>query len=1129
MRAQRPGFAAFFVPLLLVVWPQHTNGASVFRDLDEVSLDLGGTWKIAYDTENVGLQQGWLKNRPAKIYDIKVPSCFEETREGADYDGVVWYYDNFTIPEEFKDKTLYLAFSAVNYACRVWLNGVEIGGHEGGYHSFRLPVGSAARLKEANELVVRVVDPGRKSVDGLTLRSIPNGKESWYFNFGGIYKAVHLLGKPAASIEDISIVADPATGKVAAQLDIEKREGAPTDLPLQIKIVPLRNQGNVVASTEQKPSLNQGINRVKIELQVSKPDLWSPETPVLYRLDATLGKLSHRTADFGFRSFAIESGEFRLNGKPIFIKSILYQPYYPGTLAYPPTEDFVRREVQMMKEMGFNMVRCHAAVPPRQLLQAADEMGLMVLEEPSLGWVYGPLDAIGKSCLGEMTDMVNRDRNHPSVVAWGTISQGGGDLAKMTDLFARRALQIDPTRPVFGDWPARWVEASGRACFAYLPGVNEPLAVAGGQMFLRTPLSDDEHNHLNTLGTSSSLVFVSAIGSGGMTNYRNALGNFGGRDFLEDYRLLKRYQENAEKDFTQYRLQEICGSFDNLVSEVQGGQRDDAVEMIETLRANPNVDGYCYSQWRDAAFECGGGVVDVWGNWKRILEVLRRTNEPAYVVLRCTPAATSLDRPVRVQATVINDYVLSGQYRVEFIFYRADGRETTRQKAAIELANNKRVTPLAPIECRMDGPTGFCRVRAELYDAANKKVAENERRFLYVNSEQWDLSKYDLMAIDPGPSRRSVLAGSGVRVVSPPGWPKSRIVLVSASGPTWQNRQRFEPVAEALEQINRQGGTLLLDCSDGLDPALDRVRVLGGKTVRTLTGFIGKFFLTGSPQWFNSFRTREAMSGEYRTIVPQTAFFGDQPQWHPQVAVVDGYGRFGGFACAERAWGAGRVVAFTLPLFDLVDRDPTARLICSNLLRYCSESQRIGGPGDLDRTRVLAQFEGTDEKASIEWWVCGPFSSRDIAEGLRRVYPPERKIEIPDTETSPGREKKGTGWRRYHSPQVGRVNFAEIYGERQNAVAYALTYIYAKKQTRTLLRLGSDDGIRVFLNGRSIFENPTQRSASPDQDRVEITLEEGWNQLLLKVANGSAQWEAYVSIDAPLWWSPDRQLPKQGK
>ena len=1127
MGSQRLHRLAFLIPLLVVILSAAANAAPVLRELEEVSLDLGGTWRIAYDRRNIGLQKGWQKSRPGDLREIKVPSCYEETPEGAGYDGVVWYFTNFTIPNEFTSKTLYLEFDAVNYACRVWLNGVEIGGHEGGYHRFRLPLGSAARAKEPNDLVVRVVDPGRQPIDGLTLRDIPNAKESWYFNFGGIWGGVRLLGKPALSIEDVSVVADPASGKVAVQLDVEKREGAPRDLPLQIKIVPTREQGREVAAVEQKPALNSGANRLKMELSVANPELWSPDSPRLYRLTATLGNLSRRHMDFGFRSFTIEKGGFQLNGKPVFLKAVLYQPYYPGTLAYPPSEDFARREVQMMKEAGFNLVRFHACVAPPSMLRTADELGLMVLEEPSIGWVYGPSDRIAKPCLAEIADMIARDRNHPSIVAWGTVSQATGDLAKLSGLFARRALQLDSTRPVFGNWPARWTEAAERACFVYLPNRPEPLAIAGGQMFPRFPLSDEEYSRLNTLGTSSPLAFLAAIGSGGMTNLREAVSRFGGREFLEDCQLFKHYRDAAEKDFNERRLQEVFNNPDGLYNQAQEAQLSAAVEMVETLRTNPNLAGYCYSQWRDAAWECGPGVVDVWVNPKRVYGALRRLNQPVYVVIRCTPGCASLDRPVQTQAIVINDGGPSGQYRLELILFRADNRELPRQKIAVELSGAKRVMPVAPVEWRIEGPTGFCRIRAELYDSSNKKIAENERRFLYVASEQWDLSKYEVLAIDPSAQRRSVLAASGVRLLDPPAWPKSQIVLVSATGRIWQSRERFEPLAEALEQINREGGTVLLDCSDGFDSTVGRVRLLSGKTARTAGGFIGRFSFAGGPPWLGWFFARQPMMNEWRSVFPQTALLSDEREWHPALAVVDGYGRFGGFAWAEKAWGMGKVMAFTLPIFGLADRDPTARLICSTLLRHCSDNQRFGSPGGLDRRVILARFDGTGETTASDWWVCGPFACRDLGEGLRRLYPPEKEF-LPNR-TYPGYDKQNAAWKRCRSTGLGRINFGEVFGERPNAVAYALTNLYVKKETRTVLRLGSDDAIRVFLNGSQVFENPIQRSGSPDQDRLEITLKEGWNQLLLKVVNAADRWEAYVSTDEPVIWSPDRQPPKPAK
>jgi len=608
-----------------------------------------------------------------------------------------------------------------------------------------------------------------------------------------------------------------------------------------------------------------------------------------------------------------------------------------------------------------------------------------------------------------------------------------------------------------------------------------------------------------------------------LTNLHTCLDGFGGRDYLDDYKLLKRYRDRAERDFSDYRLSEFVENLAGLCRACQDAQAAAATDMIEALRANPDVDGYCYSQWRDAAWECGPGVVDVWGNPKQPYEAFKRLNQPVNLALRLLRGATNLDRPVEVEAAIINEGVLSGRCIVQFVLHGVDGRNLHEAKVAVELDKARRVTFTEPISFAISGPTGLCRLSAQLLDPSGAKAAEAERQFLYVSGEQWDLSQYDVLAIAPEPRRRSALAASGLRLLAPPALPQSRTVLVSAQGPVWTSPRQFEPLAESLEWINREGGTLLLDCSAGIDPAVERVRLFRGKTTTAVGGFLGKFLLVRFSRRLGWTPARQAMTGEYRSIMPRLALVPEQRDWRADIVLVDGYGRFGGFALAEQRWGAGRVVLFTLPILNILDRDPTARLMLSGLLSYYGEHPRIASPGELDRRLLLARFEGSGEIAGFDWWLCGPFSCPDMASGLRHTFAPESEFE-----TScfyPGHGDQQARWKRYHSEKGGHISFSDAFGELGNAVAYALAHIHADRPTRTVLHVGSDDAVRVFLNDRLVLESLITRSAAPDQDRAEIVLEEGWNRLLLKVVNESGEWEAYVALDEPLAWSPDRKLP----
>jgi len=1133
VRVRKP-YLAFVLLLWLAGSSAPADGASIERDLGELRLDLGGNWKIVLDGDNVGLGRGWWKKPPpgGEVRSIQVPSCFEKTHWGAGWDSVVWYYHDFEIPRDFRGKDLYIEFGAVNYACRAWLNGTEIGRHEGGYHGFRFSLKGAAKIGATNHLVVRVVDPGKEPVDGLTLRSIPNGKESWYFNFGGIYRPVVLVGKPPVSVEDVFVAADPKTGKVSAGVEIARRADGPSSVALELKVTKEQPGGDsrkILASLEKRLVLEPGANRIKAELEVANPAAWSPDSPNLYKLTARAGDFSRKSVVFGFRSFEIKNGRFYLNGRPIFVRGVVYQPYFPRTLAYPPSKGFTRREVSMMKQAGFNLVRCHAGVAPPELLDAADRGGLMVIEEPSLGWVYGPLDAIAKPSLAEVEGMVRRDRNHPCIVAWGTISQGGGDLAKMGDLLARRALQLDPTRPVFGDWPARWVEDSEPdACKVYLPGSTEPVPISGGQIFPTVPVSEQTRERLNTLGTTGSLNFVSAVGSGGMPDFGRCLEGFQGRDYLEDYRLVRRYRDNAQKDLDTFRLNRIFGNIGEIARQSQRVQAKAAQKIIGALRTNPNLAGYCWSQWRDAAWECNTGVVDFWANPKTVFDKLRNTNRPVSLALEIKPDAARLDDPVAIRAVAINDARVKGTYEVALEIRRPDRRVVKERKAKIRLYPGARLVPLSVMRLHLSGgPSGFWIVRARLTAPSGKKVAEIERRFLYVGRKEWDLSNYDILAVGVGSKERSVLAASGLMVLAPPAWPKSKIAAAPARGAIWRDRARFEPVADALEQINREGGALLLDCSKGLDPAVERLHILQeGKLNPTAGGFIGKFLLVRSTSRFAWFPVPKAMAEEFGSVAPRTAVFTREPTWEPYIAVVDGYGRFGGYVWAEKPWGAGRIVLLTLPIFEKADLDPTAHLLLLDLLRYYSSHSRMGAPGPVSRETLLDQFETGGDISPMEWWICGPFEAANVTEAFDKAFGPESRPDPKHSYNAAG--GKVVRWRRYKSPVSGHINFSEALGANDNAAAYALTYFYSEKPAEVALFLGSDDAIKVFLNGRLVFQNRVERSAAPAQDRASLKVEKGWNSLLLKVANGSGEWEAYVSINRALLWSPDRKRPPLG-
>ena len=149
-----------------------------------------------------------------------------------------------------------------------------------------------------------------------------------------------------------------------------------------------------------------------------------------------------------------------------------------------------------------------------------------------------------------------------------------------------------------------------------------------------------------------------------------------------------------------------------------------------------------------------------------------------------------------------------------------------------------------------------------------------------------------------------------------------------------------------------------------------------------------------------------------------------------------------------------------------------------------------------------------------EWYVIGPFPNPRKSEterlGLDAVYPPEREIDLQKQYV--GAEGQKVGWKKYQTPENGYFRLWDKVKPYEHVVTYALTYVYSSRDQTLPLMLGSDDGVKVFLNNRQLHRFLGVRIAAPDQDRVPLPLKKGWNKLLLKIENNFGGYAFYARI-----------------
>ena len=409
-------------------------------------MTLNGPWQFSYDEP---------------VYDrtILVPFACETTLSGIADTGfhpVVWYKRAFSLQEDMRGKQILLHFGAVDYICRVYVNGVYVGEHEGGHVGFSFDVTHALHENAENtvELCVR---------DDYTDMEMPRGKQFWeresrsifYSRTTGIWQSVWLEAVHAEHISGFLIT--PLLDERAVRFEFETTACASAQLKIEVSF-----EG--VAAADVCVDARVGSVTLPIDQHVLQKwnfieDLtWSPENPRLF--DVTLSLLVDGTVVdtaqtyFGMRKVSVENGVFMLNNRPYYQRLVLDQGYWPESLLTAPTDEAFVRDIELVKAMGFNGVRKHQKVEDPRFLYHADRMGLLVWGEMAAAYVYSRKSAL--RTYREWQEAVLRDYNHPCIVAWTPLNESWGVQEILTDPMQQAHAQalyhmirsLDTTRPV---------------------------------------------------------------------------------------------------------------------------------------------------------------------------------------------------------------------------------------------------------------------------------------------------------------------------------------------------------------------------------------------------------------------------------------------------------------------------------------------------------------------------------------------------------------------------------------------------------------------------------------------------------------------------------------------------------
>jgi beta-galactosidase len=426
-------------PVRAVVLRAASSGAETIAN----ARRLGAGWQFHQGALS-SIAEVWRSAEKGEWQTAELPHCFNGL-DSCDPDhsyfrGQGWYRARLSVRNPFPDGRTLLHFQGAGQTTSLWVGSTLIGTHKGGYDEFSFDITEAVRQMmpaDSNEAL-----PVAVCCDNFPDRDRVPSELSDFCLYGGLYRHVNLIYLPAVALDAVHIL--PTVGSDgSAQVAVQARFYNPSGqaAPCKISVEVADAQGRPIHRSSQTISAGKDFVRLD-EFRVAAPDLWSPETPRLYRCRVTLhGPAGESRIDerFGIRSFEfVEHGHFKLNGKRVLLRGTERHADHAGVAA-AMSDDLVRQEMRMIREMGANFIRLAHYQQDRLVLDLCDELGLLVWEE--VPWCRAGVgnEAFQSNARDMLAHMIDQHYNHPSIILWGLGNED--DWPNEYPVFDQRAIR----------------------------------------------------------------------------------------------------------------------------------------------------------------------------------------------------------------------------------------------------------------------------------------------------------------------------------------------------------------------------------------------------------------------------------------------------------------------------------------------------------------------------------------------------------------------------------------------------------------------------------------------------------------------------------------------------------------
>lgn len=576
---------------------------------------------------------------------------------------------------------------------------------------------------------------------------------------GGIWQDVYLSFTGHTYLNDVFITGNYETGEIKIENEIINGLGDG-----QYKITVDVNQNKVFEKTFELNNSNLKIKEL-LDFKIKNHKNWSPNHPNLYEINVKLFKVINKSSDsliefldnvserFGFREFTVKNNKFYLNGKPLYLKAAFFEGLYPVKLSYPDSKEMMVKEILLAKEAGFNMIRPWRKPPPKEWLHLTDSLGVLTVGSMAIECMDMPIETayLPKRVENEITQSILRDRNHPSIVQWELFNEIRRPvLANMLKPMSLKARELDPTRMIL-DESGGWAEGANlylpysNIAFKFndihnYPGPNINNNKFDGFLTIGNTAEENKKRGLNARTPGRNVVpnipsYVSEIGYGSLPDLEENEKDFikKGNPITYPYLYHLNYNKEINKKLIETGLIKIFKNASNFYKKQQEIHGIANKRMIEAIRSNPNVIGYCVHALTAGDWIIGAGLLDIWRNPKGLAyDKTKEANRSKLAVLRTNKRNYFEGEKVIISRILINENssdmntVKLSVYKQKDLIFNDD----------VEIKLNNGITELEKIDLGTNLSVGEYEVKISLItdNTVNYTTSINFNIFLIDNS-----------------------------------------------------------------------------------------------------------------------------------------------------------------------------------------------------------------------------------------------------------------------------------------------------------------------------------------------------------------------------------------------------------